>query len=131
MTQYKVVSSEVKKTGTSNKNGKAIPWTLYVLTLEGTDIKPGGFAKVEPGDMIVVKEVKNGDYTNYNYEKAEVGEVTAPDDGATAPVSAQPASTPTATGSGADPRALKLLVLVAEQIGVDKNQIMDILTGGN
>lgn len=114
---YKVLTSEVKKTGSSTtKNGAQRPWTLYVLTLEGTDIKPSGFEKVQPGDMVSLKAVENVKdgvtYTNHNYEKVDTGTTSQ----------AQTAST-----GGEDKRVLKLLTVIAEQIGVDRQQLMDIL----
>ncbi len=111
--QYKVISTEFIKNGSGAKG----PWTLYKAILEGTDIKPSGFAALQPGDMVTVEEKINGEYTNYNYTKVKAGASAAP-----AP-STQPAV------SGGDPRALKLLTVIAEQIGVEKQVILDILAG--
>lgn len=125
MQTYKVTSSEVKKTGVrTTKNGKQMPWTLYVLTVEGSDLKPSGFDKVEAGDYVTIKETQNGDYTNYNYSKVDSEN--------------QPAAV--STGGGSDPRAVKLLVLIAEQLDkitdqvgaekiITKEKLLDVLQG--
>lgn len=113
---YKVTGVETK-TGTaqSGKNaGK--PYTLYIATLEGTDIKPSGFEKVEIGDMVDITEKQNGQYTNHNFTKVKESTVGQGVSGTT-------------YSNNSDPRAVKLLTLIAEQIGVDKQTILDVLDG--
>lgn len=105
---YKVKSVSVLKTGSGDKG----PWTLYELELEGYDKRVKGFHKVEVGDMVDVTVKENGQYTNYNYTKAK-----------------STGGSTSAGGGASDPRALKLLTVVAEQVGVDKQVILDILDG--
>lgn len=123
MQEYKVLSTEVFKQGVSAKNNK--PWTIYKAVVEGRDGFVTGFDKVEPGSMVTIEAVQNGEYTNYNY-KAVKNSQAAP--------SASPAS------GGSDKTNLRVLVFVAEllaeiapQVGLDrdaqsiKQQIADIL----
>lgn len=109
MAQATVKSIEVKKEGV----GKKGPWKLYkVVTEDGQE--PTGFDYVSPGDVIDIESVQNGEYTNLNYKKAKL--------------SAAPAAAPAASGGGtSDKRVLKLLVLVAQQVGVDQQEVMAIL----
>lgn len=116
--EYTVESATVFKQGTGAKG----PWTIYKLTLQGDAQQPTGFDQVVPGDKVTVEQVQNGQYTNLNYKKVQAPQgQAAPAQGATAPAAAAPAAT------GNDPRVIKLLVMIAEQIGCDKNAILDIL----
>ena len=117
--EYTVESSSVKKQGVGAKG----PWTIYQLKIVGDPQEPTGFDPVNPGDKVTISQVQNGKYTNLNYEKVESQ--------APAAQAQQPATTPVgapAAGSS-DPRVVKLLVVIAEQIGVDKNQILNVLGG--
>jgi hypothetical protein len=107
----KVTSVEVKKTGQGPKG----PWTLYNITVDDNESKYiSGFDKVEVGDTVEVSSVQNGEYTNWNYKKPKASK------GSTAAPSA---------GGAADPRTLKLLVVIAEQVGVEKETVLSILEG--
>lgn len=114
----KVTSVEVKKTGSGAKG----PWTLYNITVDDNPSKfISGFAKVDVGDEVVLEEKtieKDGNtYVNLNYSKPK-----APTTHASAPSAS--------TGGGVeDKRILKLLTIIAEEVGIEKNVIMDILTG--
>ena len=118
--------------------GKRGPWTLYkVTTTDGQE--PTGFDFVNNGETIEVTQTQNGQYVNLNYAKVDPAAVqqapvAAP---AAAPVAyqppaAQPAAAPVAApapATSADPRALKLLVLIAQQMGVDQTRVANILDG--
>lgn len=113
--EYKVISSEVFKQGTGSKG----PWAIYQVQLEGY---PGnhritGFDAVQPGQLVTVEATQNGEYTNYNYKIVKGASPTA-----TAP-------SKTTGVAGSDPRALKLLVLIAEQVGVSPDEIAAVLEG--
>lgn len=112
--EYTVESSAVFKQGTGAKG----PWTIYKLKLVGDPQEPTGFDAVSPGDKVTIVQKKNGEYVNLNYSKVEAPAGAA----AQAPAQASPAP-----AGGGDARVMKLLVVVAEQVGVDKNQILDIL----
>lgn len=120
--QYTVETASVFKEG-QGVNG---PWVIYKLKLSGNPQEPTGFDVVNPGDQVTVEQVettKNGKtYKNLNYKKVE-GAQTAP--------AAAPSAAPTqdaTPAAGNDPRVVKLLVVIAEQIGVDKNQILNVLS---
>lgn len=116
--EYTVATATVFKTGTGAKG----PWTIYKLTLVGDAQEPTGFDQVVPGDKVTVTQTQNGQYTNLNYKKVQGA--------AAAPAAAAPAATaPNAAApvAGSDPRIMKMLVTIAEQVGVDKNAILDIL----
>lgn len=116
---FTVKTATVFKTGTGAKG----PWTIYKLTLENDPQEPTGFDQVQPGDQVDVTQTQNGQYTNLNYKKVEgAAAAAAPAQGAA------PASAPAASGSS-DARVLKLLVIIAEQVGVDKDQILEVLQG--
>lgn len=120
MQEYKVLTTEVFKQGVSAKNNK--PWTIFKVTVEGREGFVTGFDKVNPGEMVTIKEVQNGDYTNYNYEKVKDAPQT------------------TVSSGGSDKTTLRVVVLMAEllaeiapQVGLErdtqsiKQQIADIL----
>ena len=117
--EYTVESSSVFKQGVG-ANG---PWTIYKLKLVGDPQEPTGFDPVQPGDKVTITQVQNGNYTNLNYKKVDAQPAAA----APAQQAAAPAAAPAAGNS--DPRVVKLLVVIAEQIGVDKNQILNVLGG--
>lgn len=111
-----VESSVVKKTG----QGKRGPWTLYVAKLnDGREA--GGFDNVQPGDVVEIETVQNGDYTNYNFKKLKDQPAGGGQTAAPAQSNDQPAA------GGRDPRVVKILVLIAEQVGVDREKVMAIL----
>ena len=100
------------KTGT----GKRGPWTLYkVTTTDGQE--PTGFDFVQNGETIEITQTQNGQYVNLNYTKVDPAAVQ------------QAAPAPAAPATSADPRALKLLVLIAQQMGVDQTRVANILDG--
>lgn len=122
------------KTGT----GKRGPWTLYkVTTTDGQE--PTGFDFVQNGETIEITQTQNGQYVNLNYAKVDPAAVQqAAPAAAPAPAqapyqapAAQPvaAPAPAAPATSADPRALKLLVLIAQQMGVDQTRVANILDG--
>lgn len=106
---YKVVTVETIKTGT----GKKGPWTLRKVTLEGTEFEPSGFDVVNPGDMVTVSEVQNGDYTNYNYKKvkATVGQPSAVKGSETATVM----------------KTLAVVLLIADKMGIPKEELLEVM----
>ena len=119
------------KTGT----GKRGPWTLYkVTTTDGQE--PTGFDFVQNGETIEITQTQNGQYVNLNYAKVDPAAVQqaapaaapAPAPAAYQAPAAQPAAAP-APATSADPRALKLLVLIAQQMGVDQTRVANILDG--
>lgn len=130
MSQAIVANCVQFKTGT----GKRGPWTLYkVTTTDGQE--PTGFDFVQNGETIEITQTQNGQYVNLNYAKVDPATVqqAAP---AAAPAPAQapyqaPAAAPAqaAPATSADPRALKLLVLIAQQMGVDQTRVANILDG--
>lgn len=109
--EYTVASSTVFKQGVGAKG----PWTIYKLTLQGDPQEPTGFDQVQPGDKVTLETVQNGQYTNLNYKKVK-------------PVQAAPAATGAPAGSS-DQRVLKLLLLIAEQMGIDKEKQLEVLGG--
>lgn len=126
MSQATVQSSAIFKQGTGAKG----PWTLYkVMTTDGQE--PTGFDFVQPGEIIELTQTQNGQYTNLNYKKSTMA--AAPAQVAPNPAYAQPApvgaGTPTPTPAGNDPRVLKLMVTMAEQVGVPAETIKGILEG--
>lgn len=120
MAQAIVSTCTVFKTGT----GKKGPWTLYKVTTQDGQ-EPTGFDFVNPGDAIEVTQTQNGQYTNLNYKKVDgaAAPAAAP---ATSPGAAAPAAGQPAAGAS-DPRVLRLLIVMAEQIGVPNERIMEIL----
>ena len=130
MSQAIVANCVQFKTGT----GKRGPWTLYkVTTTDGQE--PTGFDFVQNGETIEITQTQNGQYVNLNYAKVDPATVqqAAP---AAAPAPAQApyqapaaAPAPAAPATSADPRALKLLVLIAQQMGVDQTRVANILDG--
>lgn len=118
--EYTVESASVFKQGTGT-NGA---WIIYKLKLVGDPQEPTGFDMVMAGDKVTVAQAettKNGKtYKNLNYKKVE-GAQGASTNNAVAPAQ-------TASAGGGDPRVVKLLVVIAEQIGVDKNQILNVLS---
>lgn len=108
---YKVNSVAVIKQGSGSKG----PWTLREVTLEGSDKKARGFDAVIVGDEVELTETQNGDYVNVNYKKA----------------SSSPKSSTTVTGGAADValarKTLAILVLLAEQMGVDKERLLEVM----
>lgn len=124
MQQATVSTCTVFKTGT----GKKGPWTLYkVVTTDGQE--PSGFDLVQPGEIIEITSVQNGQYTNLNYKKVAGAQVAAaPAAAPYTPPTAQPAAAPQAVAPAAnDPRVLRLLVLIATQVGIPNEQIMGIV----
>lgn len=138
MSQAIVQSCTQFKTGV----GKKGPWTLYkVVTTDNQE--PTGFDYVQPGEYIEVTQTQNGQYTNLNYAKAAPGAAPAPAPAQPAPAPAAapapyqaPAAAPAAApapvaaapvAGGNDPRLLRLLVIMAEAMGVQKEQIMEVL----
>lgn len=111
--EYTVKSQEVFKTGTGPKG----PWTLYKITVDGYDSGKSfitGFDPVSVGDKVTITQKQNGEFVNHNYTKVKTGGVAA-----------------SAPAGNADDvkKALKLMVLVAEQVGVEKEKIMEVLQG--
>lgn len=107
------------KSGTG-KNGK--PYTMYKAQLaDGREAT--GFVQVAPGTMVEVTETQNGQYTNLNYALQQGNAAQAAPD----QQQAAPAATPAASGS--DPRVLKLMVLICEQVGVPTERIQEVLNG--
>lgn len=131
MAQAIVANCVQFKTG----QGKRGPWTLYkVTTTDGQE--PTGFDFVNNGEAIEVTQTQNGQYVNLNYAKVDPSAVQqaapAAAPAAYQPPAAQPAATPVAApapATSADPRALKLLVLIAQQMGVDQTRVANILDG--
>lgn len=125
MNQATVSTCTVFKQG----NGKKGPWTLYkVVTTDGQE--PSGFDFVNPGELIELTSVQNGQYTNLNYKKVAGAQVAAaPAQAPYTPPTAQPAAAPQAVTppAGNDPRVLRLLVLIATQVGIPNEQIMGIV----
>lgn len=125
MSQLTVQSCTFKKSG----NGARGPWTLYTVVLnDGREAT--GFDQVNPGETVEVTETQNGQYTNLNYKKVG-GTQAAPaaqQQQQQAQPQGQPAATPGVAGTG-DPRVLKMAILIAEQIGVSKEAIMEVLQG--
>jgi hypothetical protein len=117
--EYNVASSEIVKQGVGAKG----PWTLYKAKLNGNPQEPVGFEPVQAGDKVTVTQTTNKGYTNLNFKK--VAAEAAPSTGSIA----APTVATTAESSNNDKRVVKLLVLMAEQMGIDKNQILDILEG--
>ena len=107
------------------------PWTLYEVTLADGQ-KARGFTFVTNGQTVELDSVQNGQYTNLNYKVLKDGAAPAQNPqpvaqpAYTPPAPAQTIQAPTPTS---DPRALKLLVLIANQMAIDTNQINDILEG--
>jgi len=131
MAQAIVANCVQFKTG----QGKRGPWTLYkVTTTDGQE--PTGFDFVNNGETIEVTQTQNGQYVNLNYAKVDPTAVQQAPAAAPAPAAqpayqpptAQPAAAP-APATSADPRALKLLVLIAQQMGVDQTRVANILDG--
>lgn len=131
MAQAIVANCVQFKTG----QGKRGPWTLYkVTTTDGQE--PTGFDFVNNGETIEVTQTQNGQYVNLNYAKVDPAAVQQAPAAAPAPA-AQPAYQPPAAApvaapapaTSADPRALKLLVLIAQQMGVDQTRVANILDG--
>jgi hypothetical protein len=118
--EYTVESASVFKQGEGTKG----PWTIYKLKLVGNQQEPTGFDMVMAGDKVTVAQTettKNGKtYKNLNYTKVE-GAQAASTSNVAAPAQ-------TASAGGGDPRVVKLLIVIAEQIGVDKNQILSVLS---
>lgn len=113
--QYQVKSVETKSG--VGKNDK--PYTLYLVGADGLDKSASGFQKVEVGDTIEVETVERNGYTNYNFTKVDTSTTGG----------AQAASEGVATTAGAsDKRVLNLLVRIAEQVGVEKSDIYDVLS---
>lgn len=124
MEQYTVQTATVFKQG----QGKRGPWTLYKLTLVGNPQEPTGFDVVNPGDLVTLETTSNTGndgktYQNVNYKKVE-GAAAAP--AAAATTQAAPA---TAAGNPNDSkRILKLLTLIATQVGIDNDKILEVLS---
>ena len=89
---------------------------------------------MQNGETIEVTQTQNGQYVNLNYAKVDPAAVQQAPAAAPAPAAqpayqapaAQPVAAPATT---ADPRALKLLVLIAQQMGVDQTRVANILDG--
>lgn len=109
---HKVIEIATIKTGRGAKG----PWVLREVTLEGTDKKARGFDAVIPGDEVELTEVQNGEYTNTNYKKVKVGGGVSPT-----------AVTGGAVETSLAKKQLALLTLIAEQLGVSKELILEVM----
>lgn len=129
--EFTVESAAIFKQGQGAKG----PWTLYKLKLVGDPQEPTGFDPVAYGDKVTLQQSpttgKDGkQYTNLNYTKSAGSVAAAPAQAALgqqyqaqAPAAAPQAAAPV----GADPRVLKMLVKIADHIGIDRNETLDIL----
>lgn len=134
-----VESVELFKKGTISKGKrKGQTWRLWQIeTEEGTDAK--GFDKVKEGDEVEIFETttydEDGDpeYTNTNFRVVKGGAkkakkaAPADDDDDDDDEEEAPEKSAKAVSTGSDKRIMKLLVVIAEQIGVDKEEIDQIL----
>lgn len=113
MQEYTVTADPVShKTGTGPKGS----WTIWKIEVDGYDSGKSwitGFDKVAQGDKVTIEEVQNGNYTNHNYKKVKT-------DG-------EKVQTTSGQPNASDARLLKLMVLMAQQMGIDKNEILEII----